>query len=112
VADRLRELSGLEQILQTNAQGVETLAETRIAKARADLSDGVTRVRDLAAAEESAQGIRRRLLGSLEEKLGALGALQLNRISSLLGEATGLSVSSGSSLNANMQSKKGTSFKV
>jgi hypothetical protein len=98
--------------VQTNAQGVQALAETRVAIARADLSNGLTRVRDLTAAEDSAQSIRRRLLGSLEQKLGALGGLQPTRVGSLLGEASGLGASSGSSLNADTQTKKGTSFKV
>lgn len=112
VAERLRELGGLEQVLQTNSQGVEALAETRVVMARTDLSDGLTRIRDLKTAEDSVQSIRRRLLGSLEQKLGALGGLQANRVSALLGEANGLGAASDSSLNATLQSKKGTSFKV
>jgi len=112
VAERLRELSGLEQIVQTNAQGVEALAETRIAVSRTDLSGQFSRIRDLSAAEESVQSVRRRLLGTLEERLNALGTLQATRASALLGDLRVPDSSSGSSLIADILTKKGTSFKV
>ena len=112
VAERLRELSGLEQIVATNSQGVQALADTRIAVSRTDLTDQVTRIRDIATAEESAQSLRRSLLGSFEQKFGALGALQPTRVSALIAEMKTPDAPSGSSLSADTQTKKGTSFKV
>ncbi len=112
VAERLRELGGLDRIIQTNTQGVEALAETRIVMARTDLSDQLSRIRDLTQAEESAQGLRRQLLGALEDKLKAMGTLQAGRVSALLGDNMTPSSSSGSSLSATNQPKRPTSFKV
>ena len=112
VAERLRELGGLDRIIQTNSQGVQALAETRMAMARTDLSDQLTKIRDLTRAEESAQSVRRQLLGALEEKLSAMGALQANRVSALLGDTATPTASSGSSLNATPLSRRPTSFKI
>jgi hypothetical protein len=112
VSERLRELAGLERIVETNTQGVEALTATKIAVARTDLSDQLTRIREAATAEETAQDLRRRLLGTFQERLGALGALQAGRIGTLLRDIEDRPASSGSSLNADTQGKRNTSFKV
>jgi len=112
VSERLRELSGLERIVETNSQGVEALAETRVAISRTDLSDQLSRLRELTQAEESARNVRRRLLGTLEDRLGTFSVLQANRVSALLGARDDEPTSSASSLNATILSKRPTSFKV